>query len=83
MHWLPGGGEHSAALLAERFRLIIATRPTMLEREEIHVTMSFGVAATSDFENADDLLRAAGEALYRAKNSGRNRVKGGERGGLP
>jgi PleD family two-component response regulator len=50
--------------------------------EEIHVTMSFGVAATSDLENADDLLRAADEALYRA-NSGRNRVKGAERGGRP
>ena len=43
--------------------------------------MSFGVAGTTDLKNADDLLRAADEALYRAKNSGRNRVKSAERGG--
>ena len=74
---VPGCTANSAALLAERFRLIIATEPVVLEREEIHVTMSFGVAGTTDLTNADDLLRAADEALYRAKNSGRNRVKGG------
>jgi two-component system cell cycle response regulator len=77
----PGCTANSAALLAERFRLIIATQPVVLEPEEIHVTMSFGVAGTADLKNADDLLRAADEALSRAKNSGRNRVKGAERGG--
>ena len=79
----PGCTANSAALLAERFRLIVATQPIVLEREEIHVTMSFGVAATTDLKNAEDLLRAADQALYRAKNSGRNRVKGAERGGPP
>jgi len=77
----PGCTANSAALLAERFRLIIATQPLVLEPEEIHVTMSFGVAGTTDLKNADDLLRAADEALHRAKHSGRNRVKGAERGG--
>ena len=77
----PGCTANSAALLAERFRLIIATQPVALEPEEIHVTMSFGVAGTTDLKNADDLLRAADEALQRAKSSGRNRVKGAERGG--
>jgi two-component system, cell cycle response regulator len=77
----PGCTANSAALLAERFRLIVATQPIVFDREEIRVTMSFGVAATTDLKNAEDLLRAADEALYRAKNSGRNRVKGAERGG--
>ena len=77
----PGCTANSAALLAERFRLLIATQPVILEAGEIHLTMSFGVAGTTDLKNADDLLRAADEALHRAKNSGRNRVKGAERGG--
>jgi PleD family two-component response regulator len=40
--------------------------------------MSFGVAGTTDMSKANGLLRAADEALYRAKNSGKNRVKGAE-----
>ena len=77
----PGCTANSAALLAERFRLGMASRPVVVPAGEIFVTMSFGVAATADMKGADDLLRAADEALYRAKNSGRNRVKGAERGG--
>jgi PleD family two-component response regulator len=40
--------------------------------------MSFGVAATSDMSRASGLLRSADEALYRAKNSGKNRVNAAE-----
>jgi diguanylate cyclase (GGDEF)-like protein len=43
---------------------------------ELSVTISIGVAtATSSDETADDLLQRADEALYRAKNAGRNRVE--------
>ena len=41
------------------------------------ITLSVGVAAFSDgvYESAESLLRAADEALYRAKNEGRNQVQ--------
>ena len=77
----PGCTSNAAALLAERFRLSIASMAITLPDDSIFVTMSFGVAGTADMKNADDLLRAAEDALRRAKNSGKNRVKGVEHGG--
>ncbi|WP_136796915.1 GGDEF domain-containing protein [Desulfosediminicola ganghwensis] len=40
------------------------------------VTISAGVATwTSDFNNQDQLIKAADKALYSAKQNGRNRVE--------
>ena len=72
----PGCMANAGALLAERFRLSVSTQPIDLGNEHIFVTMSFGVAGTSDMNKAGGLLRAADDALGRAKNSGKNRVKG-------
>jgi two-component system, cell cycle response regulator len=77
----PGCTANAAALLAERFRLCIASTAITVPGDSIFVTMSFGVAGTDDMQTADDLLRAADDALYRAKHSGRNRVKSAEKVG--
>ena len=77
----PGCTANAAALLAERFRLGVSSKPIVLPTESIFMTMSFGVAGTDDMSKAGGLLRAADEALYRAKNSGKNRVKGAEAAG--
>jgi len=63
--------------LAERMRSEIASRPIALDSSEIRVTASFGVAICSDEDPLDlaTLLRLADEALYRAKEHGRNRVE--------
>jgi diguanylate cyclase (GGDEF)-like protein len=74
----PGCSPDAASLLAERFRLSISSTPIALASESIVVTMSFGVAATSDMSRASGLLRSADEALYRAKNSGKNKVNAAE-----
>jgi two-component system cell cycle response regulator len=71
----PGCTANAAALLAERFRLSVASTAITVPDDSIFVTMSFGVAGTDDMKTADALLRAADDALYRAKHSGRNRVK--------
>jgi diguanylate cyclase (GGDEF)-like protein len=56
-------------------RILAAMRPVFLVGgQELHVTASIGVSLfPSDGRNADQLLKAADVALYRAKSGGRDR----------
>lgn len=71
---------YGAALSAgERLRAAIANTPFMIEtpKQELAVTMSVGVAGSDDGqEPAETLLRKADAALYKAKETGRNKVVG-------
>lgn len=60
----------------ERLRAAVASGPIEVEARAIGITCSVGVAATPP-ENADavTLLRAADDALLRAKRRGRDRVE--------
>ena len=62
-----------ARLYADRIREVIATYPFSHGKP---VTASFGVASVPDDEaaTAEDLFRAADEALYAAKRAGKNQV---------
>lgn len=64
-----------AVAVAERFRASICADPVRAANESIAVTMSLGVAGTCDPNQFGQLLRAADEALYRAKHGGRNKVE--------
>lgn len=75
--------EMSAALgVAERIRRSIAGKPLILAGEEkLHVTVSIGVSVLPSENDGDSieasahkLLALADQALYRAKENGRNRV---------
>ncbi|QQS54366.1 MAG: GGDEF domain-containing protein [Candidatus Competibacteraceae bacterium] len=61
-----------AVVGAERIRQRLEWRSIL----SLHgpVTASFGVAMRAEGEGAEDLLRRAGQALYRSKREGRNRV---------
>ena len=63
--------------LAERIRKAIESKPVHTEAGEISITASFGVAASTDSNplEAAELLRLADDALYRAKQHGRNRCE--------
>jgi hypothetical protein len=37
-----------------------------------NITVSIGIAASTDFETPEELIRAADAALYQAKRAGRN-----------
>ncbi|HEX3862896.1 MAG TPA: PleD family two-component system response regulator [Stellaceae bacterium] len=66
-----------ALVVAERLRAAVADETFVLRENgiELKVTVSIGVAVTSEtLETQDELLKRADDALYTAKNSGRNQV---------
>ncbi len=61
---------------ANRLRKIVATRPISTEKGSITVTVSIGVAEkTAEMADISSLLEKADEALFLAKDQGRNRVE--------
>ena len=70
---LPNTDLEYGVLLAERLRKEIENTPAIREENEIYYTVSLGVTAYREgVTNIDELLKAADEALYEAKNKGRN-----------
>lgn len=67
---LPDADRNRALLAAERLRKSIETA----DWTETPITVSIGAAVWEPDDDEESLLRKADEALYSAKNSGRNRV---------
>jgi two-component system, cell cycle response regulator len=74
---LPGCGVEDSRVIAERLRLSSSDNPIEIPGSALMVTISLGVATTEGSKEWDtgSLIKAADEALYRAKSSGRNRVE--------
>lgn len=79
------GGEEFAVVLSgvelsqavgvcNRLREIVATGAIQHEANRFTMTLSGGVVAATAQDDLQSLLQAADSALYRAKNSGRNRI---------
>jgi diguanylate cyclase (GGDEF)-like protein len=72
---LPETGKKGAAVAAERLRKEVEDYTFRLNGEDVHITMSFGVAElTPEDEDHTEIIKNADYAMYKAKNSGRNRV---------
>jgi diguanylate cyclase (GGDEF)-like protein len=71
---LPETSLSSAVRIAEEMRDIVANQAFAAEGQEVRVTVSIGAAAANPIMTAEQLYAAADEMLYKAKNSGRNRV---------
>ncbi len=66
---------NGAAMLAERCRQAVEAVQLDVGQDTIGPTVSFGVADAANADSPEMLIRHADEALYRAKNAGRNRVE--------
>lgn len=61
---------------AQQYRASFAAQPLLVGNASIPVTLSAGVATFPEHgDSANALIRSADEALYRAKDLGRNRVE--------
>ncbi|WP_323761411.1 PleD family two-component system response regulator [Maricaulis sp.] len=73
---MPGAGMAEAGIAAERLRSSVAGAGFDLpDGTRIPVTVSIGIAQARRGESVDAFLRRADEALYAAKNAGRNQVQ--------
>jgi len=70
---VPGSGGEELADVLERIRSVIGAAPIVVGEHEIAVTVSLG-GATRGRESADGLIARADNALYTAKEQGRDRV---------
>ena len=71
---LDGAKISEAADLAEKIRLAIIDSVCLFDDKKISVTMSFGVAEINRALSLEENIKVADERLYRAKETGRNRV---------
>lgn len=72
---ITGTGKEDAFQVAEKIRRIVERTRFLFQGQEIPVTISLGVTEiTSGDTNPDTLFTRVDSAMYKAKNSGRNRV---------
>ncbi|HBY66191.1 MAG TPA: GGDEF domain-containing protein, partial [Acholeplasmataceae bacterium] len=73
---LPGASTADIKLVAERFRRMVQESSLKHLNQEIKVTISIGITSypENDASKMEDLIEKADQALYHAKETGRNRV---------
>ncbi|WP_062209294.1 GGDEF domain-containing protein [Demequina oxidasica] len=71
---LPNISHEELFAVLDRLRLSVATSPFSLGADPIAVTLSAGAAIAGSADASRDVIRAADQALYTAKHTGRNRV---------
>jgi len=72
---LPDTGIEQARSIAERLRTMVAANEIVSGDLAFKITVSIGIAPTTQEGSLEDFFGAADRALYRAKELGRNRVE--------
>jgi diguanylate cyclase (GGDEF)-like protein len=71
---LSNSTDAQARTIAERFRKEMEGFPYSCNSEEIHVTVSIGIAEYRAGESQESWIERADRAMYQAKQAGRNRI---------
>jgi len=71
---MPETKAEDALIAADRVRALIAGTPVFVDGEALQVTTSVGVAEVESGENLRDVFKRADDALYKAKQGGRNKA---------
>jgi diguanylate cyclase (GGDEF)-like protein len=72
---MPEATHRQAFVAVERLRLALATKPIDLSGRSASITVSSGISSlANEEESLDALLARADQALYQAKEAGRNRI---------
>jgi two-component system cell cycle response regulator len=71
---LPGANQGDALIIAERIRIMVMDSAVRNAEQEIKVTISIGVVTypRNDISDTNQFIKLADDAMYAAKNSGRN-----------
>jgi diguanylate cyclase (GGDEF)-like protein len=71
---LPGTDSEGAKIIAERLRKGIRDSSFSAGGAQFRITISIGIATSSDAKKKEDLIEKADKALYYAKHHGRNQT---------
>jgi diguanylate cyclase len=69
---MPETDQEEALTVAEGVREAIANCPFHFKDQELTITMSFGITEFHPDDQCDEVFNRADQALYKAKNNGRN-----------
>ncbi len=71
---MPDTNEVEALIAADRVRSMIGGTPIFVDGQALRITTSAGVAEVQPGEQLRDVFKRADDALYKAKQAGRNQV---------
>ncbi len=71
---LPDTDLRGAGIVAEKLRSTVESSKITFGNDNLHITMTFGVAAYFGGSSIDECVRRADEALYGGKHRGKNQV---------
>lgn len=71
---LPGSGIEAASAVGERIRKAIEGSPIQFQDISLEITISLGAAELEKDETLEHLIGRADQALYKAKEAGRNKI---------